>query len=98
MTTPDGTSRRENSPRHDETTRYVEVAAVRRDGTAPAGPTTAIRLMGLLPTHWTCTAEVGADRVRLRIAQGATADRAEIRRTVSTVFVDTALRGWAQEA
>ncbi|CAM5541109.1 hypothetical protein GCM10010329_27950 [Streptomyces spiroverticillatus] len=82
---------------NNDLARYVEVAAVRRDGTAPAGATTAIRLMGLLPAHWSCTAEVGTDHVRLRIVPGDTADRADVHRTVSGVFADTALCGWAQQ-
>ncbi|MEU1279142.1 hypothetical protein [Streptomyces sp. NPDC005805] len=76
---------------------YVDVVAVRHDGSAPAGQTTVIRLLGLLPAHWSCTPEVSTDRVCLRIVPDGRTDRAAVRRAVARVLADTALCGWSEE-
>ncbi|MCT4353379.1 hypothetical protein M5362_09590 [Streptomyces sp. Je 1-79] len=79
----------------DRATRYVDVVAVRHDATAPAGQTTVIRLLGLLPAHWACAPVVAADRILLRIALDGETDPPAVRGTVATVLADAALRGWS---
>ncbi|PVC86286.1 hypothetical protein [Streptomyces sp. CS131] len=75
----------------------VDVVVVRRDRAAPTGWTTVVRLLGLLPGHWSCHPAVGQDRVVLRIELAGTTDASAVRRAVSCVLADTALRGWAEE-
>lgn len=72
---------------------YVDVVAVRDDRSAPAGQTTVVRLLGLLPAHWPCRPEVRADRIRLRIALDAATDP----HTVSRALADSGLRGWSRD-
>ncbi|MGW2014645.1 hypothetical protein [Streptomyces sp. NPDC001927] len=79
----------------DHALRFVDVVAVRHDATAPAGPTTVIRLLCLLPGHWACTPQVAADRIRLRIALDGDVDHPAVRRTVAAVLADAALHGWS---
>lgn len=79
----------------DPAIRYVDVVAVRHDGTAPAGPTTVVRLLCLLPGHWDCVPEVAADRIRLRIALDEDVDRTAVYGTVAAVLADAALDGWS---
>ena len=43
----------------------IDVVVVRRDSTAPSGETTVVRLLGLLPSHWSCAVDVVPDRVGL---------------------------------
>lgn len=82
-----------------ENAAYVDIVAVRHDATAPAGQTTVIRLLGLLPAHWaSCIPEVAADRLRVRIALTRLLDRVTVRRAVTEVFTDGAMRGWSQVA
>ncbi|MEE1941757.1 hypothetical protein V1L54_20520 [Streptomyces sp. TRM 70361] len=76
---------------------YVEVVAVRDDTTAPGAATTAVRLLGLLPSHWSCAPRVEQDRVRLLIRLEGTGGHAAIRGTVHRVLADRALRGWHAE-
>lgn len=78
-------------------TRTADVVVVRRDRGAPTGWTTVVRLLGLLPPHWACHAEVGQDRVALRVELAGATDAAAVRRAVSRVLADTALRGWTEE-
>ncbi|MEV0965955.1 MULTISPECIES: hypothetical protein [unclassified Streptomyces] len=75
---------------------YVDVVAVRDDRSAPAGETTVIRLLGLLPGHWPCLPEVRADRIRLRIALDAATDPRTVSSAVSRALADSALRGWSR--
>ncbi|MEW2550982.1 hypothetical protein [Streptomyces zhihengii] len=74
---------------------HVDVVAVRHDGRAPAGPTTVLRLLWLLPPDWTCKPEVAADRVRLRITPGPRTGLTAVHHALSAAFTDTALRGWS---
>ncbi|WGP10592.1 hypothetical protein [Streptomyces sp. SH5] len=83
--------------RTSRTRAVVDVVVVRRDRAAPTGWTTVVRLLGLLPGHWTCHPEVGQDRVVLRVELAGTTDASAVRRAVSRVLADTALRGWAEE-
>jgi len=76
----------------------ADVVPVRRDRAVPTGWTTAERLLGLLPGHWSCHPEVDQDRVVLRIELAGTTDAPAVRRAVSRVLADTALRGWTEEA
>ncbi|ALC29512.1 hypothetical protein [Streptomyces sp. CFMR 7] len=73
------------------------VVFVRRDRAAPTGWTTVVRLLGLLPGHWSCHSEVGQDRVVLRVELAGATDAPAVRRAVSCVLADTALRGWTEE-
>ncbi|WP_236244769.1 hypothetical protein [Streptomyces sp. CC210A] len=73
---------------------YVDVEAVRDDGRAPAGATTLVRLLALLPGHWPCTEAVGPDWIRLRIVLGPYAGESAVREAVRTALTDPALRGW----
>lgn len=73
------------------------VVLVRRDRTAPTGWTTVVRLLGLLPGHWSCHPEVSQDRVVLRVELAGSTDAPAVRRAVSCVLADAALRGWTQE-
>ncbi|MGW1292835.1 hypothetical protein [Streptomyces sp. NPDC002533] len=75
----------------------VDIVVVRRDRAAPTGWTTVVRLLGLLPGHWACHPEVGQDRVVLRVELAGETDAPAVRRAVSRVLADTALRGWAEE-
>ncbi|MEU2159962.1 hypothetical protein QRN89_32335 [Streptomyces chengbuensis] len=75
---------------------YVDVVAVRDDRSAPAGETTVIRLLGLLPAHWPCRPEVRADRIRLRIALDAATDPHTVSSAVSRALADAGLRGWSR--
>ncbi|MFE8915712.1 hypothetical protein [Streptomyces globisporus] len=75
----------------------ADVVVVRRDRKAPTGWTTVVRLLGLLPGHWACHPEVGQDRVVLRFELAGAADASAVRRAVSRVLADAALRGWAEE-
>ncbi|MFH9136207.1 hypothetical protein [Streptomyces sp. NPDC017524] len=75
----------------------ADVVVVRRDRAAPAGWTTVVRLLGLLPAHWACHTEVDQDRVVLRVELAGATDTPAVRRAVSRVLADTALRGWAEE-
>ncbi|MEV4921081.1 hypothetical protein AB0K47_30265 [Streptomyces tirandamycinicus] len=77
-------------------TDYVDIVAVRDDRSAPAGETTVIRLLGLLPGHWPCLPEVRADRIRLRIALDAVTDPRTVSSAVSRALADSALRGWSR--
>ncbi|MFG2639789.1 hypothetical protein ACGFYP_02220 [Streptomyces sp. NPDC048370] len=79
----------------DHAIRFVDVMAVRHDGTAPAGPTTVVRLLCLLPGHWHCAPEVAADRIRLRITLDEDVDRTAVYGTVVAVLADAALDGWS---
>ncbi|MFF6908573.1 hypothetical protein ACFY9Q_21895 [Streptomyces sp. NPDC012389] len=76
----------------------ADVVLVRRDRAAPTGWTTVVRLLGLLPGHWACHPEVGQDRVVLRVELAGSTDAPAVRRAVSCVLADTALRGWTEEA
>lgn len=76
----------------------IDVVVVRRDSTAPSGETTVVRLLGLLPSHWSCAVDVGPDRVGLRIGPAGTADAPAVERAVSRVLADAALRGWVRES
>ncbi|BAG21249.1 hypothetical protein ACIQUZ_17350 [Streptomyces griseus] len=76
----------------------ADVVVVRRDRAAPTGWTTVVRLLGLLPAHWACHAEVDQDRVVLRVELAGATDPPAVRRAVSRVLADTALRGWTEEA
>ncbi|WP_405724369.1 hypothetical protein OG885_00585 [Streptomyces sp. NBC_00028] len=82
----------------DSTSETVEIVTVRRDRSAPSGETTVVRLLGLLPATWSCTAEASADRVRLRIDLTGGTDRSTVRRALRAVLADTALCGWDQES
>ncbi|MFE2293394.1 hypothetical protein [Streptomyces sp. NPDC059452] len=75
----------------------ADVVLVRRDRAAPTGWTTVVRLLGLLPGHWCCHPVVGQDRVVLRVELAGATDGPAVRRAVSCVLADTALRGWAEE-
>lgn len=75
----------------------ADVVVVRRDRAAPTGWTTVVRLLGLLPGHWACHPEVGRDRVVLRVELAGATDASAVRRAVSCVLADTALRGWTEE-
>ncbi|MDX3378191.1 hypothetical protein PV390_27705 [Streptomyces sp. ME02-6991-2A] len=75
----------------------ADVVLVRRDRAAPTGWTTVVRLLGLLPGHWCCHPEVGQDRVVLRVELAGSTDAPAVRRAVSGVLADTALRGWTEE-
>ncbi|WP_103530138.1 hypothetical protein [Streptomyces sp. SM11] len=75
----------------------ADVAVVRRDRAAPTGWTTVVRLLGLLPAHWDCHPEVGRDRVVLRVELAGATDASAVRRAVSCVLADAALRGWTEE-
>lgn len=81
----------------DSTSDTVEVVTVRRDSSAPSGETTVVRLLGLLPATWSCTSEVGPDRVRLWIDLAGGTDRSTVRHALREVLADTALYGWDQE-
>lgn len=75
---------------------HVDLVAVRIDRTAPAGGTTVLRLLSLLPPDWDCAPRsVASDRIMLRIAPGPSADRGAVRGTVRGVLADRALAGWA---
>ena len=74
---------------------YVEVVAVRRDATAPAAETTAIRLLGLLSGQWACEPQVEENRVRLRIRVEGAGGLEAVLGAVGRVLSDSALRGWA---
>lgn len=74
----------------------AHVVLVRRDRAAPSGWTTVVRLLGLLPGHWSCHPEVGQDRVVLRVELAGATDAPAVRRAVSCVLADTALRGWTE--
>ncbi|MER5847905.1 hypothetical protein ABT126_12800 [Streptomyces sp. NPDC002012] len=77
---------------------HVDMVTVRRDSTAPTGETTVVRLLSLLPAHWTCNpCSVGPDRIALRIALNPAVDRQAVRRAVSSALADRALEGWAEE-
>lgn len=76
---------------------YVDVVAVRDDRSAPAGETTVIRLLGLLPGHWSCIPEVAPDRIRLRIGLDSATNRTAVSSAVSRVLADSALRGWSRD-
>ncbi|MFD4024256.1 hypothetical protein ACFWRV_12160 [Streptomyces sp. NPDC058576] len=78
-------------------TGVADVVVVRRDRAAPTGWTTVVRLLGLLPGHWACHPEVDQDRVVLRIELAGATDASAVRRAVSCVLADTALRGWTEE-
>ncbi|MEN8655609.1 hypothetical protein ABCR94_34820 [Streptomyces sp. 21So2-11] len=78
-------------------TEYVDVVTVRRDSAAPAGATTVLRLLGLVPAHWSCTPEIGHDRIRLRVGLVGSTDRGAVYRVLSRVLADPALRGWSEE-
>ncbi|MFC9176114.1 hypothetical protein [Streptomyces sp. DSS69] len=76
----------------------ADVVLVRRDRAAPTGWTTVVRLLGLLPGHWACHPEADQDRVVLRVELAGSTDAPAVRRAVSRVLADTALRGWEEEA
>ncbi|MFD5200047.1 hypothetical protein ACFWM7_07780 [Streptomyces sp. NPDC058375] len=78
-------------------TGVADVIVVRRDRAAPTGWTTVVRLLGLLPAHWACHTDVAQDRVALRIELAGATDASTVRRAVSCVLADTALRGWTEE-
>ncbi|MGN5637730.1 hypothetical protein, partial [Streptomyces sp. AC154] len=68
---------------------HADLVAVRVDRTAPAGGTTVLRLLSLLPPHWDCAPRsVTSDRIVLRIAPGPSADRGEVRRAVRGALAD----------
>lgn len=73
---------------------YVEVVAVRRDATAPAAETTAVRLLGLLSGQCAGVPEVEEDRVRLRIRLEGTGGPEAVFGAVGRVLSDSALQGW----
>ncbi|WP_156726610.1 DUF3168 domain-containing protein [Streptomyces apocyni] len=73
----------------------VDVVTVRRDGSVPAAATTLVRLLGLLPPHWSCDPEIDQDRIRLRITLTQTTDRRTVCRAVRAALADPALRGWS---
>lgn len=75
---------------------FIDVVAVRNDRTAPSGETTVIRLLCLLPAHWTCTPHVASDRVSLRVAldRSTDPDADAVRTALAEVLTDTALHGW----
>ncbi|MEE1795370.1 hypothetical protein PUR28_32115 [Streptomyces sp. BE308] len=78
---------------------WTDVAVVRRDRTAPTGETTVVRLLGMLPAHWTCSpGAVGQDRVVLRVELGGGTDETAVRLAFSRVLSDAALHGWSREA
>ncbi|MFB7914575.1 hypothetical protein [Streptomyces sp. NPDC056061] len=87
--------------RREETvpgTGHIDLVAVRRDGAAATGETTVVRLLSLLPAHWTCTPRsVGPDRITLRIALDGGVDRGTVRLAVAGALADRALDGWAEE-
>ncbi|WP_149184561.1 hypothetical protein [Streptomyces sp. TRM49041] len=74
---------------------YLDVEAVRDDDHAPAPATTLVRLLALLPRHWSCTEAIGPDWIRLRIALAAPSDEATARGAVRATLSDPALRGWS---
>ncbi|MEV7955565.1 hypothetical protein ACFVZR_13405 [Streptomyces sp. NPDC058316] len=77
---------------------HVDMVTVRRDAAAPTGETTVVRLLSLLPAHWSCTPRsVGPDRIALRIALAPAVDRLTVRRALSCALADRALEGWAEE-
>lgn len=76
---------------------YTDVVVVRREPCAPGGETTAVRLLGLLPPHWSCLPEVERERVRLRVLLGSTDGRDAVRAEVAAVLADPAMRGWHAE-
>lgn len=73
---------------------YVDIVAVRSEACAPGGETTVVRLLGLLPHHWSCLPDVEEDRVRLRVALSGTGGSDAVRAEVAAVMADSALRGW----
>lgn len=75
-------------------TGYLDVEAVRDDGHAPAAATTVVRLLALLPSHWSCTEAIGPNWIRLRIALEAPATEGTVREAVRATLADPALRGW----
>lgn len=76
----------------------VDLVAVRTDPTAPAGGTTVVRLLSLLPARWECVPRcVDSDRITLRIAPEPPADRRTVHRTLREVLADRALAGWTRE-
>ncbi|MFF9349560.1 hypothetical protein [Streptomyces sp. NPDC014734] len=77
---------------------HVDLVTVRRDDTAATGETTVVRLLSLLPAHWTCTPRsVGPDRIVLRIALDDAVDHHAVRRAVAGALADRALDGWTEE-
>jgi hypothetical protein len=73
---------------------YVDIVVTRREPCAPGGETTVVRLLGLLPAHWSCLPEVERDRVRLRVVVDSTDGCDAVRAEVAAVMADPAMRGW----
>ncbi|MFI6639269.1 hypothetical protein [Streptomyces sp. NPDC050504] len=91
----DGPSTERPSTERPSTERpFIDVVAVRNDRTAPSGETTVLRLLSLLPAHWTCTPDVASDRVSLRVALDRATRPDAVRNALATVLADTALHGW----
>lgn len=66
---------------------------VRTEENAAPGQTTAIRLIGLLPSDWACESAVANDEIRLGIPQGQVPP-AGLRARLESVLQDSALSGW----
>ncbi|MGW7350045.1 hypothetical protein [Streptomyces sp. NPDC054784] len=83
----------------------LDVLFVRQESWAPAGETTAVRLLGLLPMDWICVPDdVGTDQVRLRIEYAmkpgtdhGCGGTGAARDAVAELLADGALRGWSAE-
>ncbi|WP_247597667.1 hypothetical protein [Streptomyces sp. RKND-216] len=76
---------------------YMDIVVVRREPCAPGGETTVVRLLGLLPPHWSCLPEVERDRVVLHVMLGSTDGCDAVRTEVEEVMADPAMRGWFAE-
>lgn len=75
----------------------VDIVVVRDEPWAPRGETTVVRLLGLLPGHWSLLPEVQQDRVRLRVLVDGPEGCDAVRAAVAAVMADTAMRGWHAE-
>ncbi|MDH6541031.1 hypothetical protein ACFXJO_27135 [Streptomyces lavendulae] len=76
-----------------------EVALVRAGPEAAAAETTVVRIVGLLPPHWTCAQRLDGDGITLQVrvhpAGGAGSDGGDaVREWLARVLGEDALRGW----
>lgn len=83
-----------------------EVALVRAGPEAAAAETTVVRLVGLLPPHWTCAQRLDADGITLLVrvhpAGGTGPDDGDrdpdgnaVREWLARALGDGSLRGWS---
>ncbi|ATZ25834.1 hypothetical protein ACFZBM_14055 [Streptomyces lavendulae] len=75
-----------------------EVALVRAGPEAAAAETTVVRLVGLLPPHWTCAQRLDADGITLVVSAAAGGagpdDGNAVRKWLARVLGEDSLRGW----